>query len=547
MNVRNNIKKKEDAVKDTTLYNGRKLTTSEKKIFEQASIKDDLVKVQDTAEILEKVIKAKEENVKNDTLLNELKGYRRDKADSVKAINEGNSNQFNIAFTLLESFSIPSGDEETLKKEIKDIEDQITAINNKKKKYESKRKELRLKAGEARRKKRNIANQITALDTTFRSHLVENKKLVDIIALYNTKASSNVGEFEVKFSYYFTDRKFIDVFSLRNVAFDVFDMMREVDKDKLFAYIDSSEVTIPTGSVFTTKKELKDAWDEFLKYKSDTTYGLPASYLDRELELTIHGAYTKSITPASGENDPDQGMAFSSWLKKYRSDQETVKSKASTQDNIEVSEELLDKISRENEKEYFRLSKEKGNVLGTRYYNLSGKKENKFDFKLNKNITDPLTGLPGMVTSQNFTRYLSLDALDDEIHTLELDESEQEVIEEGYKRELNKLLDQEADYNVEIIDFENEKKILQDRLTVLEIKDLPSLKQKFQDLWKSGSPATKYLPAEIAALEHYLKLIGDMLAKQKPEGVTLDTATNLDPEHKGYYDKIVKLKKDLEP
>jgi hypothetical protein len=139
-----------------------------------------------------------------------------------------------------------------------------------------------------------------------------------------------------------------------------------------------------------------------------------------------------------------------------------------------------------------------------------------------------------------------LSALDEEVHDLELAELEQETLRDGYKEHLKKIIGQNADYQVEIDDYDIEQKILEERIADLQIKDLGTLQQRFKDIYQSGPPATKYLRENIFRMLALLKQIGDVWEK-KPGTDVLDVATNLNPEYKGYLDKLTELDRNLNP
>jgi len=291
---KNDIKKKEDAIQDSMLYNGRKLEPSEKSIFDHDSIKNDLTKIRDTAEILEKVIKAKEEGVKNDTLLTELKGFKTSHPDSVKAINEKNGNQFEIAFTLLQGFSTPSSNESELEAQIKQIDDQAKALKTKNAKHDAKANELKKNSAEAFRKEKATAKKKKDLGVTFRGKLVGlqvdadgnftntvdntytsglagnphvNQRLVNVVNLYKGLENGKVPMFNAEIRYATPHRNYITADNIENILFQLFDMMREGGddfKNALFSYIDSMSFTAKNGNSITTKQGLKDTYTELL-------------------------------------------------------------------------------------------------------------------------------------------------------------------------------------------------------------------------------------------------------------------------------------------
>jgi len=126
---------------------------------------------------------------------------------------------------------------------------------------------------------------------------------------------------------------------------------------------------------------------------------------------------------------------------------------------------------------------------------------------------------------------------------------EQKILRDGYNAHLTKIVELEADANVELDSLEDERKILEESLKDLEIKEYPDAKKKFDDIYQNGpdgSPATKYLPANITRMFGLLQKMGDLSKVKLPTGITtIDPATGLDPVYKGYYDKLIALQNSL--
>ncbi|CAG8672456.1 352_t:CDS:1, partial [Ambispora gerdemannii] len=256
-------------------YNGQKLTSAEKAVFDHSSITNDLTKVKETAELLEKVIKAKAETKANSGLLVDLETEKSLKSDSYTAINSVDNNKYDTAITHLKGFG-DGGDktEEEYNKQIKAVEIQIAGKDTELEKIEAEYKIYveQFKANEAKRQK--IVNEIKSLKK-FKVDLakpagpyaMENTNYLEkIIDEYVDTYTKKPQVYKMKISldsanlhdYANTkERLYVTKMSLEYIAMQLFDMLREFGEEEMNEAIDRSSCSDPTKAKDIFKRLLK--------------------------------------------------------------------------------------------------------------------------------------------------------------------------------------------------------------------------------------------------------------------------------------------------